>query len=259
MWTQTHLKRPWWWERLRAGREGDGREWDGWMTSPTQWTCIWVNSGSWWWTGRPGMVRFMGWQRVRPDWVTGLNWTEYKDRILYKKLSRVFAAWLEQGSVQFSLDQWLSPVQLLWTTWLQYVRPPCPLPTTGAYLNSCWSHWWCHPTISSSVFPFSSCLQSFPASGFFSNESVLHIRWPKYWSFSFSISPSNQYSGLIAFRIDWLDLLAVQGTHKSSPTQGTHKSSPTQQFKSINSLAFRFLFCPNLTSIDDYWNDHSFD
>ena len=68
-------------------------------------------------------------------------------------------------------------------------------------------------TISSSVVSF--CSQSFSASGFFSNESVIHIRWPKYWSFSFSISPSNEYSGLISFRMDWLDLLAVQGTLKS--------------------------------------------
>ena len=72
----------------------------------------------------------------------------------------------------------------------------------------------CHPTISFSVIPFSSSLQSFPASDL-SNESVLPIRWPKYWSFSFSISPSNEYSGLISFRIDWLDLLAVQGTLKT--------------------------------------------
>ena len=71
----------------------------------------------------------------------------------------------------------------------------------------------CNPTISCSAVPFSSCFQSFPASGF-SNESVLPIRWPNYWSFSFSISPSNEYSGLISFRIDWLDLLAAQGTLK---------------------------------------------
>ena len=76
------------------------------------------------------------------------------------------------------------------------------------------SSWWCLPTISSSVIPFSSCLQSFPSIRVFSTESFLHIRWPKYWSFSFSISPSNEYSGLTAFRIDWFDL-AVQGTLKS--------------------------------------------
>ena len=78
----------------------------------------------------------------------------------------------------------------------------------------------------------------------FSNESVLCIRWPKYWSFSFSISLSNEYSGLISFRTDWLDLLAVQGTLESSPTP---------QFKSSNSLVISFLYGPTLTSIHDYW------
>ena len=72
----THLKRPWCWERLRAGGEGDHREWDGWMASPTRWTWVWVNSGSWWWTGRPGVLLFMGSQRIRHDWATELNWTE---------------------------------------------------------------------------------------------------------------------------------------------------------------------------------------
>ena len=74
----THLKRPWCWERLRAGGEGDDRGWDGWMASPTQWTRVWVNSGSWWGTGRPGVLQSMGLQRVRYDWATELNWTELK-------------------------------------------------------------------------------------------------------------------------------------------------------------------------------------
>ena len=69
------MKRPWCWERLRAGGEGDDRGWDGWMASPTQWTWVWVDFGSWWWTRRPGMLQFMGLQRVRDDWVTELNWT----------------------------------------------------------------------------------------------------------------------------------------------------------------------------------------
>ena len=72
----THWKRPWYFERLKVG-EGDGRGWDGWMASPTQWTCVWVNSGSWWWTGRPGMLKSMGSQRVGHDWMTELNWTEH--------------------------------------------------------------------------------------------------------------------------------------------------------------------------------------
>ena len=73
----THLKRSWCWERLRAG-EGDDRGWDGWLASPTQWTWVWVGSGSWWWTGRPGVLWFMGSQRVGHDWATELNWTEAK-------------------------------------------------------------------------------------------------------------------------------------------------------------------------------------
>ena len=72
----THLKRPWCWGKLRAGGEGDDRGWDGWMASPTQWTWVWVNSRSWWWTGRPGVLQSMGSQRVGHDWATELNWTE---------------------------------------------------------------------------------------------------------------------------------------------------------------------------------------
>ena len=70
-----HWKRPWCWERLRAG-EGDDRGWDGWMASPTRWTWVWVDSRSWWWIGRPGVLQFMGLQGVRHDWATELNWTE---------------------------------------------------------------------------------------------------------------------------------------------------------------------------------------
>ena len=98
--------------------------------------------------------------------------------------------------------------------------------------------------------PFLLLPSIFPSSRVFSNESVLCIRWPKYWSFSFSMSPSNEYSGLISFRMVWLDLLAVQGTQESSPTP---------QFKSINSSALSFLSSPTLTSIHNYWKNHSFD
>ena len=73
------LKKPWCWERLKAGGEGDDREWDGWVVSLTQWTWVWVNSGSWWWTGRPGVLQSMGLQRVGHDWATELNWTELSD------------------------------------------------------------------------------------------------------------------------------------------------------------------------------------
>ena len=87
----------------------------------------------------------------------------------------------------------------------------------------------------------------------FSNESVfLSIRWPKYWNFSFNISPSNEHPGLIFFRMDSLDLLAVQGTL-------SQESPPTPQFKSINSLALSFLYSPTLTSVHDHWKNHSLD
>ena len=92
----------------------------------------------------------------------------------------------------------------------QHARPPCPSPIPRIYSHSCPSSQWCHPAITSSVIPFSSCPQSLPAS-VFSNESTLRMRWPKYWSFHFSISPSNEHPGPISFRKDWLDLLAVQG------------------------------------------------
>ena len=81
------LKRPWCWERLKAGGKGDDRGWDGWMASLTRWMWVWVNSGSWWWTGRPGVLRFMGSQRVGHDWATELNWTEEYTKEIYKNVS----------------------------------------------------------------------------------------------------------------------------------------------------------------------------
>ena len=140
---------------------------------------------------------------------------------------------------------------------LQHARLPCPSPTTGNYSNSCPSSQGCHPTISSSVVPFPSCLQPFLASGSF---SMSHFRWPKYWSFSFSISPSNDYSGLIFFRMDWFEPLVVQGTLKSLlQLLETFFSRTSPQFKSINSLVLSCLYSPTLTSIHDYWKNHSFD
>ena len=86
---------------------------------------------------------------------------------------------------------------------LQHARPPCPSPTPRVHSDSCPVSWWCHPAISSSVIPFSSFPQPLLASESF-NESTLRMRWPKYWSFSFSIIPSKEHPGLISFTIDWL-------------------------------------------------------
>ena len=109
----------------------------------------------------------------------------------------------------------------------QHARPPCPSPTPGVHSDSRPSSQGCHPAISSSVIHFSSCPQSLPAS-VFPNESTLHMRWPKYWSFSFSISLSKEHPGLISFRMEWLDLLAVQGTLKSLLQHHSSKASIPQ-------------------------------
>ena len=112
----------------------------------------------------------------------------------------------------------------LWPHGLQHARPPCPLPTPRMYSNSCSLSQWCHPTISSCR-PLLLPPSIFPSIKVFSNESVLCIRWPKYWSFSFSNSPSNEYSGLISFRRDWFDLLVVQRTLKSLLQHHSSKAS----------------------------------
>ena len=109
------------------------------------------------------------------------------------------------------------------------------------------------PRVGDAILPSSSLLllpPTPPSIRVFSNESTLRLRWPKNWSFSFSISPSNEHPGRISFTMDWLDLLAVQGTLESSPTP---------QFKSISSSVLSFLHSPTLTSIHDHWKIHSFD
>ena len=130
------------------------------------------------------------------------------------------------SSVQFSRSV---VSDSLWPHQLHHARPLCPSPTLGVHPNSCPSSQWCHTAISSSVVPFSSCPQSLPAS-VFSNESTLHMRWPKYWSFSFSMSPSSEHPELISFRMDRLDLLTVQGTLKSLLQWHSSKASIIQHW-----------------------------
>ena len=151
-----------------------------------------------------------------------------------------------QPSVQFSgsvVSNSLRPHES------QHARPPSPSPTPGVQPNSCPSSRWCHPAISSSVVPFSSCPQTLPASES-SNESTLPMRWPKFWSFSFSISPFNEHPEMISFRMDWLGLLAVQRTLKGLQ----HHSSKASILWCSN-----FFIGPTPTSIHDHWKNHSFD
>ena len=167
--------------------------------------------------------------------------------------TRLFCAWIYPGRilewVQFSTVQLLSHVWLFATPWTpacqaslsitNHQSPPKPMsmelvmPSNHLILGC--------PLLLPSIFPSIRSI---------SNESALRIRCPKYWSFSFNISYYNEHSGLISFRMDWLDLLAVQGTLKSSPTP---------QFKSINSSVLSLLYSPTLTSIHDHWKNHSLD
>ena len=118
-------------------------------------------------------------------------------------------------NIIFVVVQLLSHVELFANPWTAAHQAFLSFNIPRVCSNSCPLNQWCHPTISSSVVPFSSWFQYLPTSGSFSHVSPLRIKWLKYWSFSFSISLSNEYSGLISFRIDWFDLLVVQGTLKS--------------------------------------------
>ena len=149
------------------------------------------------------------------------------------------------------LVQSLCHVQLFATPWIAALQASLSIPISRSSLKL---------TSIKSVMPSSHLIFCHPLSllppigpsiRVFSNESTLCMRGPKYWSFSFSISPSKKHLGLISFRMYWLDLLAVQGT--------CQESSPTPQFKSINSSALSFLHSPTLTSIHDYWKNHSLD
>ena len=167
--------------------------------------------------------------------------------ILYHRVTRdVHKHW----SVQFSSVQLPSLVWLFANPWIAARQDSLSITNTQSSLRL---------TSIESVMPSSHLIlcrpllllpSIFPSIRVFSNESVLCITWPKYWSFSFSIDPSNDHPGLISFRMDWLNLLAVQGTLKSTPTR---------QFKSINSSALRFLHSPTLTSIHDHRKNHSLD
>ena len=148
----------------------------------------------------------------------------------------------------FSLIQFSCSVMSnsLWPHELQHTRPPCPSPTPGACSDSCPSSRWCHPTISSSVFPFSSCLPSFAASGSF-EMSQFFASGGQSIGVSASALVLNEYTGLISFR------------KTGCSPRDSQESSPTPQFKSINSSALSFLYGPTLTSTHDYWKNHSFD
>ena len=275
------------------------------MASLTQWTWAWVDSVGWWWTGKPGVLRFMGLQRM--DMTEQLNWMCEPYRKLWTLnyiwwFSRVrhlaiwwtisvqapwgFFTWeywsglpwsppgdLPNPGIEprsstlqvYSLPseppgkpklwtsssiQWLSHVRVFATHESQHTRPSCPSQTPEVRTNSCPSSQWCHPAISSSVVPFSSCPQSLPASESFPMSQLFT------WG-----GQSTGVSALASFLpkksqgwspSEWTGWISLQSKESQEP-------SPTRQFKSINSSVLSLLHSPTLTSICDYRKNHSLD
>ena len=231
----TYWKRPWCWERLKVGGKRDDRGWDGWMASPMQWTWVWVSSRSWWWTRKPGMLQSIGSQRVGHNWATELNQQSRFKSLIYHLLA------LGPDMSYFSMILFLienNNIKLIWPQqdFLHFLNRTNSWVSISAHFVQLFAILWtaaCQASLSiinswsllklksiELVMPSNHLILGsfllppsiFPSIRVFSDELVFHIRWPKYWSFSFSISPSNEYSGLISFRMDWFDLLAVQGT-----------------------------------------------
>ena len=190
-------------------------------------------------------------------WLVAIFWCLttflFQQKFLYvnilasSELRGLYSGDIVPSSVQFSRSV---VSDSLWPHGLQHSRPPCPSPAPRVYPNSCPLSRWCHPTISSSVFPFSSCLQSFPASGsFLMNQFFASDGQRIRASASASVLPLN---------IQGWSPLGCTGWISCSP-RDSQESSPTLQFKSINSSALSFLYGPTLTSIHDYWKNHSLD
>ena len=179
---------------------------------------IWVNSGSWWWTGRPGMLQSMGSQRVGHNWATELNWY----MCFVAQSCPTLCNPMNRSTSGLPVHQQLPEFTQIYVHWVGNAIQPS------------------HPLLS-------PLLPIPPSIRVFSNESTLHMTWPKYWSFSLSISP---------WRPDLLLDGLVGFPHSPRDSQ---ESSPAPQFKSINSSAFSFLHSPTLTSIHDHWKNHSLD
>ena len=186
-----------------------------------------------------------------------IRWPKYRSFSSVSGLISFRIDWLDLLAVQGTLKSLLHSVQFsrsvvsdsLWPHELQHARPPCPSPTPGVYPNSCPLSWWCHPAISSSVVPFSSCPQFLPASGSFPMSQLFtwggqSIRV----SASASVLPMNTQDWS---PLGWTDWISLQSKGLST--------SPTPQFKSINSSVLSFLYSPTLTSIHDHWKNHSLD
>ena len=195
----------------------------------TRRTWVWASSGSWWWTGKPGMLQFMGSQRVWHDWATELSWTGlYLLEVSHCSVAKLCLTLQPHG--------------------LQHARLPCPSTTPRACSNSCSSSWWCHPTISFLSSPSPPAFNLFQHQGLFqwlnSSHQVAKVLELQHQSFQWIFRADFLYEGLVG---------------SSCSPRDFQEASPTPQFKSINCLVLSFLYSPTLTSIHDYWKNHNFD
>ena len=201
------------------------------MASPTRWTWVWVSFRNWWWTGKPSVLQSMGLQKVGHNWASELNWTGYASKLFKGDFLNSWCSPLKRNFVHTSMSWKHSIFKLPWRSSgcdSSLSMQGTQVQSLVGYLKDPTCYQFSSVQFSHSVFP-----SVFPSIRVFSNESVLCIRWPKYWRFSFSISPSNKYSGLISLRIDWFDLLAVQRTLKSF-LQYHMLSGPEKNKKSRN-------------------------
>ena len=173
------------------------------------------------------------------------------DRLIWLVLEKIFVKHAILKNYWFGSVQLLSHVQLFVTPWTAARQASLSITKSRSLLKLMSIELVMPSDHRILCSPLLLLISIFPSIRVFSNESVLGIRWPKYWSFSFSISPSNEYSGLISFRMDWLDLLAVQGTLKSLFQHHSSKASILR--------CSAFFYSPALTSIHDYWKNQGFD
>ena len=183
---QAPWKKPWCWERLKAGGEGDDRGWDGWIASPIRWTWVWASSESWRWTGKPGVLQSMRSQRVGPNWMTEMisicqskyslwelevlsGWIIYHAPCFLGNTSLITDTPNCSRFILYFISVQFNHSVMSDCLWLHGLACQASLSITNSQslLKSCPLNQWCHQTISSSVIPFSSCLQSYPKSGSF--------------------------------------------------------------------------------------------
>ena len=226
------------------------------MSSSTWWTWVWVNSGSWWWTGRPGVLQSTVSQRVGHDWATELNWTIMATTYLLTKEDtnmKISSLYDNYKSCFVLVFQSLNGGWLFAAPWIAVCQAPLSFTISLSLLKlmSIESVMFsnhlilCHPHLLwHSIFP---SIRVFP------NESALSIRWPKYWSFSFSISPSNEYSGLNNGNLALTGLISLQ----SKGFSRVFFNTTIWKHKFFSPLSCPY--SPTLTSTHDYWKNHSFD